>query len=74
MTFSTLPEAADFAGPTHLPLSTVAQLFPASTERPVFFGVKATIVMPIETKFYGMREFAVVDPDGHTLTFAERVG
>src|SRR5471030_422546 len=24
----------------------------------------ATIVMPIETKFYGMREFAIADPDG----------
>jgi uncharacterized glyoxalase superfamily protein PhnB len=30
------------------------------------------VVMPIETKFYGMREFAVADPDGYVLTFAER--
>jgi uncharacterized glyoxalase superfamily protein PhnB len=29
--------------------------------------------MPIETKFYGMREFAIVDPDGYVITFAERV-
>ncbi|HET6195096.1 MAG TPA: glyoxalase superfamily protein [Acetobacteraceae bacterium] len=34
----------------------------------------ATIVMPIETKFYGMREFAITDPDGYVITFAERVG
>lgn len=26
-----------------------------------------------ESEFYGMREFAVTDPDGHILTFAERV-
>ncbi len=33
---------------------------------------KVTIVMPIETKFYGMREFAITDPDGYLITFAER--
>jgi uncharacterized glyoxalase superfamily protein PhnB len=30
------------------------------------------VVMPIETKFYGMREFAIEDPDGYVITFAER--
>ncbi|HYB94445.1 MAG TPA: VOC family protein [Vicinamibacterales bacterium] len=34
---------------------------------------KATVVMPLKTQFYGMREFAVTDPDGHLITFAERV-
>ncbi len=34
---------------------------------------KAPVVMPLKTQFYGMREFAVTDPDGHLLTFAERV-
>ena len=29
--------------------------------------------MELKTQFYGMREFAVEDPDGHILTFAERV-
>jgi len=29
--------------------------------------------MPLETKFYGMREFAIEDPDGYVVTFAERV-
>ena len=33
----------------------------------------APVVMPLKTQFYGMREFAVTDPDGHILTFAERV-
>lgn len=32
------------------------------------------VVMALHTKFYGMREFAVQDPDGHLITFAERVG
>ena len=34
---------------------------------------RAPIIMPLKTQFYGMREFAVEDPDGHILTFAERV-
>src|SRR3954471_14289632 len=36
--------------------------------------LKATvkIVMPIVTQFYGMREFAIEDPDGYVITFAER--
>lgn len=34
---------------------------------------RATVVMPLKTQFYGMREFAVLDPDGHLVTFAERV-
>lgn len=33
----------------------------------------ATIVMPIVTQWYGMREFAVADPDGYVITFAQRV-
>ena len=31
------------------------------------------VVMPLKTQFYGMREFAIEDPDGHILTFAQRV-
>lgn len=34
---------------------------------------RAPIVMPLKTQFYGMREFAVTDPDGHVITFAQRV-
>jgi len=34
---------------------------------------KAPVVMALKTQFYGMREFAVTDPDGHVLTFAQRV-
>ena len=31
------------------------------------------IVMPIGTQWYGMREFAITDPDGYVITFAQRV-
>jgi catechol 2,3-dioxygenase-like lactoylglutathione lyase family enzyme len=34
---------------------------------------RANVIMPLKTQFYGMREFAVTDPDGHIITFAERV-
>ena len=31
------------------------------------------IVLPIRTQWYGMREFAITDPDGYVITFAQRV-
>jgi uncharacterized glyoxalase superfamily protein PhnB len=34
---------------------------------------RTPIVMPIVTQWYGMREFAITDPDGYFITFAERV-
>ena len=34
---------------------------------------QAPIVMAIHTQWYGMREFAITDPDGYVITFAERV-
>jgi lactoylglutathione lyase len=34
-------------------------------------GVKIT--MPMKDQFYGMREFAMEDPDGWVITFAERI-
>jgi lactoylglutathione lyase len=36
-------------------------------------GPHVTITMPIVTQWYGMREFAILDPDGYVITFAERV-
>ena len=35
---------------------------------------RAKVTMPLATKFYGMREFAIEDPDGYVITFAQRVG
>jgi uncharacterized glyoxalase superfamily protein PhnB len=34
---------------------------------------KANVIMQLKTQFYGMREFSVTDPEGHVITFAERV-
>ena len=33
---------------------------------------KATVVMPLKTQFYGMREFGIEDPDGYVILFAQR--
>jgi uncharacterized glyoxalase superfamily protein PhnB len=33
----------------------------------------ARMVMPVRTSFYGMKEFAVKDPSGHFITFAQPV-
>jgi catechol 2,3-dioxygenase-like lactoylglutathione lyase family enzyme len=30
------------------------------------------VVAPLETKWYGVAEFVVADPDGYLITFAER--
>jgi catechol 2,3-dioxygenase-like lactoylglutathione lyase family enzyme len=66
----------DFPGATKRPAGGTATLFF------VVDGVdalhqqvapRARVVMPMKTQFYGMREFAVEDPDGHIITFAERV-
>ena len=35
---------------------------------------QTSVVLSLRTQPYGMREFAVMDPDGHLITFAERVG
>jgi lactoylglutathione lyase len=34
---------------------------------------RAKVLMPIATQWYGMREFAIADPDGYVITIAERV-
>jgi uncharacterized glyoxalase superfamily protein PhnB len=34
---------------------------------------KTKVIMPLKTQFYGLREFAIIDPDNHIITFAERV-
>ena len=31
------------------------------------------LVMPVRTAFYGMKEFAIQDPGGHFVTFAQAV-
>ena len=40
----------------------------------VLAAMKQTrLVMPVRTAFYGMKEFAVQDPGGHFVTFAQPV-
>ena len=34
---------------------------------------RVTVVMPLEKKWYGVTEFAITDPDGWVITFAEKV-
>lgn len=36
-------------------------------------GSRAKVVMPLKDQFYGMREFAVEDPDGYIILFAQRI-
>ena len=35
---------------------------------------RVKVLMPLVTQWYGVREFAIADPDGYVITFAERVG
>jgi uncharacterized glyoxalase superfamily protein PhnB len=34
---------------------------------------RTPIAMPLKDQFYGMREFAVLDPDGYLVTFAQPI-
>ena len=35
---------------------------------------RSRVIMPLKDQFYGMREFAVEDPDGYVVIFAQRIG
>ena len=34
---------------------------------------KVPVVVPLHTQWYGVKEFAIADPDGYLITFAEPV-
>jgi uncharacterized glyoxalase superfamily protein PhnB len=34
---------------------------------------RVTVTKPLVNQFYGMREFAITDPDGYVIMFAQRV-
>ena len=36
-------------------------------------GAGATISMPLADQFYGMKEFGFEDPDGYTITIAQKI-
>ena len=66
----------DFPGAASRPPGGTATLFFIITGVDAYHAHVAPhveILMPLKTQFYGMREFAVADPDGHILTFAQRV-
>ena len=66
----------DVAGSSRRPSGGTATMFFVISEVDQFHArvaPRAKVVMPLKTQFYGMREFAIEDPDGHILTFAERV-
>ena len=68
--------AHDYPAAASLPPGGTAALFFVITGVDDLHAVvapKATVILPLKTQFYGMREFAVTDPDGHIITFAERV-
>lgn len=68
--------AHDYPDAKSLPPGGTATMFFIVTEVDALHAVvapKATVIMPLKTQFYGMREFAVTDPDGHVITFAERI-
>ncbi|MDP1570388.1 MAG: VOC family protein [Vicinamibacterales bacterium] len=66
----------DLPGAGQRPPGGTATLFFAVTGVDAYHALIApqvTVIMPIKTQFYGMREFAIEDPDGHIITFAEKV-
>jgi uncharacterized glyoxalase superfamily protein PhnB len=72
------PKAAaeDYPGAASRPFGGTATMFFIVTGVDDLYAdvsKQVKVLMPIKTQFYGLREFAVEDPDGHILTFAERV-
>jgi lactoylglutathione lyase len=68
--------AHDYPAAANLPQGGTAALFFVITGVDAYHAavaLRANVVMPLKAQFYGMREFAVADPDGHIITFAERV-
>jgi uncharacterized glyoxalase superfamily protein PhnB len=66
----------DYPAAAELPRGGTAAMFFVITGVDAYHAAvapKATVVMALKTQFYGMREFAITDPDGHLITFAERV-
>ena len=66
----------DYPPAAAMPQGGTAALFFIITDVDAYHAMvapKANVIMPLKTQFYGMREFAVTDPDGHIITFAERV-
>ena len=68
--------AEDYPAAAKMPAGGTAALFFIISDVDGYHAAvapRARVIMPLKTQFYGMREFAVTDPDGHIITFAERV-
>ena len=66
----------DYPAAASMPAGGTAAMFFIVTDVDAYHAQvapKANVILPLKTQFYGMREFAVTDPDGHIITFAERV-
>lgn len=75
--FLNAPEAAieEYPSFKNLPLGGTLTLFFEVTEIEAAYAVlapKVRVVMPLEKKWYGMTEFAFLDPDGYIITYAQR--
>ena len=75
--FLNAPEAAyaEYPAFKNQPIGGTLTLFIEVTEIEAAYARLAPlvkVVMPFEKKWYGMTEFAFLDPDGYIITFAER--
>ena len=66
---------AEYPAFKDLPLGGTLTLFIEVTEIEAAYARLAPlvrVVMPFEKKWYGMTEFAFLDPDGYVITYAQR--
>lgn len=75
--FFNAPEAAfeEYPAFRNLPLGGTLTLFFEVTDIEEAYATlapKVRVVMPLEKKWYGMTEFAFLDPDGYVITYAQR--
>ncbi len=75
--FFNAPEAAyaEYPAFKQMPIGGTLTLFFEVTEIETAYAAlasKVRMVMPLEKKWYGMTEFAFLDPDGYMITYAQR--
>jgi uncharacterized glyoxalase superfamily protein PhnB len=73
--------AHDFPALAERPIGGTATLFMTLDAEDIRTGIDAMfaavsrgarVVMPLKDQFYGMREFAIEDPDGYVVIFAQK--
>lgn len=66
---------AEYPAFSNQPIGGTLTLFFEVTEIDTVYAALAPsvrVVMPLERKWYGMTEFAFLDPDGYVITYAQR--